>query len=233
MTRIKICGLMSEEDIRLCVALGVHALGFVVEYPIDVPWNLDRHTARTLMRGVPPFVSRVIVVGDDPAAVFELADLLKPHAVQLHGSEPPAVTENIAAALKGLGVQVIKALRFSVETGRFNSPCEDPLDAARLIEAAGVDALLLDSASGDRPAGTGRSVDWEMARKIRECLRLPVILAGGLHAGNVGRAVAAVKPYGVDVISGVENPVGRKDPEKVRTFIEAVRGAGRSSAGFP
>ena len=67
MTRIKICGMTSEEDIRLCAAAGVHALGFVVEYPIDVPWNLDRRRARELMRTVPPFVSRVIVVGDDPA----------------------------------------------------------------------------------------------------------------------------------------------------------------------
>jgi phosphoribosylanthranilate isomerase len=224
MTRIKICGLMSEEDIRLCAATGVQALGFVVEYPVDVPWNIDRLKAQTLMQNVPPFVSRVIVVGDDPGTVVELTELLKPHAVQLHGSEPPSVTADLVSEIKALGVQVIKALRFSAETGRCFSQCANPLDAARLIEDTGVDALVLDSVSQVRPAGTGRSIDWSDARKIRENVRLPVILAGGLHSGNVAQAIAAVKPYAVDVISGVENPVGKKDPQKVRAFIEAVRG---------
>ncbi len=77
MTRIKICGMTRKEDIRLCSEAGVHALGFVVEYPIDVPWNLDRVKARELMRYVPPFISRVIVVGDNPDTVIELAKFLK------------------------------------------------------------------------------------------------------------------------------------------------------------
>ncbi len=224
MTRIKVCGMTNEEDIRLCAAAGVHALGFVVEYPIDVPWNLDRRRARELMRTVPPFVSRVIVVGDDPATVVELAELLKPHAVQLHGSEPLSVTVDLVPALKDLGVQVIKALRISVATGKCSSPCENPLEAARLIAETGVDALVLDSVSDVMPAGTGQSIEWTMARKIRESVPLPIILAGGLHSANVAQALAAVNPYGVDVISGVENPVGKKNPEKVRAFVETVSG---------
>lgn len=224
VTRIKICGMTAGEDIRLCVETGVQALGFVVEYPVNVPWNLNRHIAAELMRGVPPFVTRVIVVGDDPGTVIELSALLKPHAVQLHGNEPIEVTAQLVSDIHKLGAQVIKPLRFSVETGKCASACEDPFEAARLIEAAGADALLLDSVSSSRPAGTGQTVDWSLAREIRECARLPVILAGGLHAGNVGQAVAAVSPYGVDVISGVENPVGRKDPEKVRSFVAAVSG---------
>jgi phosphoribosylanthranilate isomerase len=226
VTRIKICGITTGEDIRLCVEAGVQALGFVVEYPIDVPWNLDRRTAGALMKRVPPFVSRVIVVGDDPGTIIELTELLKPHVVQLHGDEPVSVTATLVSAIHDLGAQVIKPLRFSVETGKCLSACVDPLDAARLIEETGVDALLLDSVSKARPAGTGRRVDWAVARRIREHTRLPVILAGGLHAGNVAEAVAAVNPYGVDVISGVENPVGRKDPGEVRAFVEAVSGHG-------
>ncbi len=225
MTRIKICGLTRDEDIRLCVRAGVQALGFVVEYPVDVPWNLDRVTARALMRGVPPFVARVIVVGDDPGTVVELAEFLKPHVVQLHGSEPLSVTANLVAGIQSAGVQVIKALRFSVVTGKCCSACENPFEAAKLIEDTGVDALVLDSVSDARPAGTGQSIDWGIARKIRESVRLPVILAGGLNSGNVNQAIAAVNPYGVDVISGVENPVGRKDPDKIRAFIEAVMGS--------
>jgi phosphoribosylanthranilate isomerase len=228
MRRIKICGLMRDEDIRLCTQAGVHALGFVVEYPIDVPWNLDRMTARTLMRGVPPFVTRVIVVGDDPGTVIDLAKILKPHVVQLHGSEPLSVTASLVAEIKALGSQVIKALRFSIVTGKCRSVCENPVEAAKLIEETGVDALVLDSVSEALPAGTGQSLDWSVARKIRENIRLPVVLAGGLNSKNVRQAVAAVDPYGVDVISGVENPVGRKDPGKVKAFVEAVaRAAGR------
>ena len=224
MTRVKICGMTSKKDIRLCVEAGVNALGFVVEYPIDVPWNLDREKARELMRAVPPFVSRVIVVGDDPACVVQLAKYLRPHAVQLHGKEPLSVTAQIVSSLKALGIPVIKALRFSAETGQCAFSSDAPLDAARLIEHTGVDALLLDSVSDVRPAGTGRSIDWGIAREIRAAVSLPLILAGGLHAGNVGEAVAAVAPYGVDAISGVEEPVGRKDPRKVRAFIEAAQG---------
>lgn len=224
MTRIKICGMTKNEDIRLCVEAGVHALGFVVEYPADVPWNLDRWKARELMRNVPPLISRVIVVGDDPETVVALAEFLRPHALQLHGSEPLSVTRQMVAAVKALDVQVIKALRFSVETGKCLNAPENPVDAARLIEGTGVNALVLDSVSDVRPAGTGRSIDWNIARTIRENVELPVILAGGLHSGNVGRAVSAVNPYGVDVISGVENPVGTKDPERVRAFVAAVSG---------
>ena len=228
MTRIKICGVTSEEEIRICVAPGAHALGFVVEYPIDVPWNLERQRAKDLMAAVPPFVSRVIVVGDDPRRVIDCTKLLKPHAVQLHGNEPLVVTKELVVAIHRLGAQVLKPLRFSVETGKCRSECEDPVEAARLIEMTGADALVLDSVSEARPAGTGSSVDWSLARKIRESLRMPVILAGGLNTGNVAQAVMAVLPYGVDVISGVEDASGRKVPEKIRAFIEAVTTAPHS-----
>jgi phosphoribosylanthranilate isomerase len=222
LTRIKICGITTAEDIRLSVASGANALGFVVEYPVNVPWNLTRHTAATLLRYVPPFVTRVIVVGDDPATVIALTELLHPHAVQLHGNEPIATTAALVADIHQRGAQVLKPLRFSVETGQCRGACSDPFEAARLIEQTGADALVLDSVSDTRPAGTGQSIDWTLARQIRNHVRLPVILAGGLHAGNVGQAVTAVDPFGVDVISGVEHPVGRKDAAKVRAFCQAV-----------
>lgn len=222
MTRIKICGMTSEEEVRLCAGAGAHALGFVVEYPVDVPWNLDRERAGQLMRAVPPFVARVIVVGGDPKTVVALTRLLRPHAVQLHGSEPVAVTADLVPAVHALGAMALKPLRFSVETGRCRSECEDPIEAARLIERTGVDALILDSVADNRPAGTGRVMNWRLARKIRDSVRLPVILAGGLHAGNVGRAVREVLPYAVDVITGVEDSSGRKTREKIQAFIAAA-----------
>jgi phosphoribosylanthranilate isomerase len=165
----------------------------------------------------------VIVVGDNPKTIIELTELLQPHAVQLHGNEPVSVTKRLVSEIHNLGAKALKPLRFSAETGKPLSACEDPFDAARLIEDTGADALVLDSVSAVRPAGTGRSIDWALAGEIRGRVSLPVILAGGLDSGNVGKAVAVVKPFGVDVISGVENPVGRKDPARVRAFVEAVR----------
>lgn len=222
MTRVKICGVTRVGEIELCVQAGAAALGFVVEYPLEVPWNLSRHAAEALLRRVPPFVSRVLVVGGDPNVVIAVTKQLRPHAVQLHGSEPLTITSELVVAIHALGATAIKALRFSVETGKCESAGDGPLDAANRILETGVDALLLDSVSSKRPAGTGQSIDWSTARAIRDAVAVPVILAGGLHVGNVRQATAAVDPYAVDVISGVEDSSGRKDPEKVRAFVAAV-----------
>ena len=226
MTRVKVCGVTNAGELGLCVEAGASALGFVVEYPQEVPWNLTRHQALELMHQVPPFVSRVIVVGGDPQSVIPVIELLRPHSVQLHGNEPLAVTAELVAQVHALGATAIKALRFSVETGECALPGDSPLEAAARLLETGVDAVLIDSYSSARAAGTGHSVDFRMARSIRDALRLPVILAGGLNADNVRQAIAAVAPYAVDVISGVEDASGRKDPAKVRAFIAAVAGAG-------
>jgi phosphoribosylanthranilate isomerase len=229
VTRVKICGITNAGDIRLCAEAGAHALGFVVEYPIDVPWNLDRQTAQQLMGEVPLFVTKVIVVGDNFDTVVELTGMLKPQVVQLHGSEPIAVTRSLVSELKSrYRVRVIKALRFSAETGECVSGHKDAMEAARMLACAGVDALVLDSTSRNRPAGTGVAVDWRVASQVRRQSKLPIILAGGLNAGNAGQSISAVRPYGVDVITGVENPVGRKDPAKVAAFLAAVAVADRA-----
>ena len=224
MTRVKICGMTNAEDVRLCAEIGAHALGFVVEYPVDVPWNIDRLVARELMQGVPPFVTKVIVVGDEPQRVIELTDTLRPHVVQLHGNEPLDVTRSLVAKLKSeKGVLVMKALRFSSESGKYICEKEDPFEAAKILQDTGVDALVLDSVSNTRPAGTGKVVDWQVARELRQQLRLPIILAGGLNSSNVGQAIAAVDPYGVDVISGVEDPVRKKNPDKLKAFFKSIQ----------
>ncbi len=166
------------------------------------------------------FCFAVHCVGTFPSC-FELTEILKPQSFNCKGMNL-SVTATLVAAIHKLGAQVIKPSVFS-GNGEVRSSCEDPIYAARLIEDAKGDALLLDSVSDSRPAGTGRSIDWGLARRIRDKVRLPVILAGGLNAGNVGKAIEAVIPYGVDVISGVENQEERKkDPQKVRAFVKAV-----------
>jgi phosphoribosylanthranilate isomerase len=222
MIRVKICGITNKEDINLCISAGADALGFVVEYPIPVPWNLKRRTARRLMESVPPFVSKVAVLGDDPDEVLSIADFLDPNVIQLHGEESLNFTEKLIFELKSRGIKVIKALRFAANTGKLKSDIPDPVAICERLADAGIDAVVLDSVTKSKPAGTGSTFDWKVARRVRDSVPIPVILAGGLNAGNVCKAVSDVRPYGVDVISGVENPVGKKDPARVHAFLMAA-----------
>ena len=220
--RVKICGITHPDDAAMAVEEGADALGFVVEYPDANPWILTRHRAAALMRTVPPFVTRVAIVGGDAArTILDLLDTIEPHALQLHRDEPEACVTALANRLAGTGIRLIKALRIDASVP---GPAADVLAAAarRFVEA-GADAVLVDSVVPGRPAGTGKAVDWGLARTVVDTGVAPCILAGGLHPGNVARAVAAVRPFAVDVITSVEDETNRKVRDKVRAFIQAAK----------
>lgn len=221
MTWVKICGQTTPDEIA--AAAEADAMGFVVEYPADVPWNLTRRAAAALLRLTPPGVERVAIVGDDYDQIVAIVDEVQPDSVQLHADEPIAETARIAAAMHKRGIKVIKALRFDVDTG-LSRHGGDPVEVAQQLIDAGVDRLLVDSVSSAKAAGTGTPVNHDTARRIVAASSVPVVLAGGLNPGNVAEVIAQVQPWGVDVISGVEGPGHRKDPELVRQFIAAVRG---------
>lgn len=171
MTWAKICGLTHPDDVALCAGAGVDALGFVVDYPVDVPWNLTVAQARDLMALVPDGVQRVAVVGEDPDRVLWIADALRPDLIQLHADEDPATTAHLIGELHAIGVRVIKALRFDVDSGALITGHDlpgTPADAAGHYADASIDVLLVDSVSATRPAGTGRTVDLAVARRIRD-----------------------------------------------------------------
>src|SRR5581483_7319050 len=132
-------------------------------------------------------------------------------------------------ALHGNGIRLLKAL--PIDTSLPGPPAEALTESARRLVDAGADAVLVDSVVPGRPAGTGRKVDWALARSVVDAGVAPCILAGGLDPANVGRAVAAVRPFAVDVISAVENAGHRKVPEQVRAFIRAAKAAGADPAG--
>jgi phosphoribosylanthranilate isomerase len=222
--RVKICGITHEEDAALAVEEGADALGFVVEYPDANPWILSRRRAADLMRTVPPFVTRVAIVGGDARTILELTEATHPHALQLHREEPEACVEELAARLDGTGIRLIKALRIDASVP--GPPAEALAATARRFVDAGADAVLVDSVIPGRPAGTGKAVDWNLARTVVDTVVAPCILAGGLDPSNVGRAVAAVRPFAVDVITSVEDAAHRKVREKVRAFIHAAKAAG-------
>jgi phosphoribosylanthranilate isomerase len=220
VTRVKLCGLTSEVDVALCVDAGADAIGFVIEYPLPVPWTIDRRRAAALIQGMPPFVMRVAVVGGDAATVLALVAATEPDAVQLHLDEDEATVTAVKEGLSGTGTRILKAIRISAGAA---PPVEDVLAAARRFADAGADAILLDSKTSGRPAGTGTPVDWSLARDVAAGLDIPLVLAGGLTPENVAGAIETVRPYAVDVISAVEDEAHRKVPERVRAFVAASR----------
>lgn len=215
---------MSPEDVKMAHAAGADALGFVTEYPVPVPWNLDRERAASLAAEAPPFVTTVAVVGGAPEEMISIARKVRPKVLQLHGNESLEDIRQVLDGLQGTGIRVIKALRIDVDTGDalFDDP--DPLIAGKSLAGSGIGALIVDSKTTSRPAGTGVAMDWDIAANMVEDIDLPLILAGGLTVSNVAVAVEKVRPYAVDVISGVEREPGVKDGEKMRAFVAAAKG---------
>ncbi len=205
MVRVKVCGIRNEGDARACLENGVHALGLVFFEPS--PRYISPEEARTLIGSLPPLVSWVgVFVDEEPGKVLEIARYVGFGTVQLHGSEPPEVCEQ----LKGKGLRVIKALRVADE--------EDLLGWEEYLGK--VSAMLLDTKVPDTPGGSGRPFPWRLAKRVQG---VPVILAGGLNPQNIRNAILEVKPYGVDVSSGVERSPGVKDPALIREFMRRVR----------
>ncbi|MDO8847602.1 MAG: phosphoribosylanthranilate isomerase [Coriobacteriia bacterium] len=204
-TRIKICGLTRPEDAAAAVAAGADAVGVVLA-PSRRQLTIDQ--AAEVLADVPPFVARVGVFVDAHADdVWEAVSRLELTAVQFHGDEAPETCEMAPAP-------VIKALRVGPGFGIAST------DAYRGV----VSALLLDTLVAGEAGGTGVAFDWyAVAGRLPEWA--PVVLAGGLGPENVAEAVRALRPYTVDVSSGVESAPGVKDHRLIEEFVAAVRGA--------
>jgi len=215
-TRIKICGITRTVDARAAVDAGADALGLVF-WP-GTPRVVGIDQARAIVATVPPYVTMVgLFVDPEPQAVRAVLDTVSIDVLQFHGSEP-------ADLCRAFGRRYVKAI--SVKDGVDLLESVSPYD-----DAAG---LLFDAFSeGDLPGGTGRMFDWgRLTADVRSRLPCPLILSGGLTAGNVGRAIRDVMPWAVDVSSGVEeldaNGVprrGLKDPARIRAFVQGVRSA--------
>jgi len=210
--RVKICGITRKEDLDAAATAGADAVGFVVGVASS-PRNIALEKAEKLIRQVPPFVKSVLVTVPKSIDEFETYEKLNPDAIQIHG-------ENLHAA-----ASVRLKIPNTLLIGAVNANLANVLNVVSTT-AKIFDAVLLDSFADGRYGGTGIVHDWELSKRVKQVIHpKPLILAGGLNPENVAEAVGTVRPYAVDVSSGVESSPGKKDPEKVRAFIQAAKQA--------
>ena len=201
MLLVKICGITRLEDAEAAVAAGARALGFV--FWSESPRFIDPHRARAIVKALPPFVTTVGVFVNQPVEyVNGVASLACLSAVQLHGDE---TIEDAARMMR----PVMKAIGVTTAT------VEHAADAwpARVT-------MLLDVHDPRRRGGTGRTIDWTVAAAL--AARRRTMLSGGLTPDNVAEAVARVRPFGIDISSGVERSPGVKDHARIRALFEVV-----------
>jgi phosphoribosylanthranilate isomerase len=207
---VKICGLSTRETLDAALEAGADMVGFVFFPPS--PRHLSLETARDLGSHAKRRASKVALTVDaDDAVLANIVETLQPDLLQLHGRETVARLRDIK---QKFGLPVMKAI--AVET---------PADLAALPGYAAVaDRILFDARAprdATRPGGLGAVFDWHVLEGLD--LKLPFMVSGGLHAGNVAEAVRVTRAGGVDVSSGVERTPGIKDPEMIRAFIRAAR----------
>lgn len=204
-TRVKICGLMRRQDALAAVRLGADALGFVFfkKSPRSVAPQVAAHIIRTL----PPFVCPVgLFVDPDASEVEKVLSEVPLAMLQFHGDETPAFCASF-------GMPYIKAVRVRPELDLVQY-------AALFPDAAG---LLLDAYVAGTHGGTGKTFDWGL---IPERMPMPIVLSGGLSVANVAEGIRRVRPWAVDVSSGVEAAKGIKDEAKIAAFMQGVHDAG-------
>jgi phosphoribosylanthranilate isomerase len=197
MVRVKICGITNLNDAKFCVDHGADALGFV--FYKKSPRYVRPEDAYEIIKKLPPFVCSVgLFVNEDQSSVDEISNRLKLDALQFHGDEEPGY-------VNGFHKKKIKAFRI-----------KDSVDEERFSDYD-VDAYLFDTYTEEVYGGSGENFCWKLLRDRK--FKKPIILAGGLTPENVADAVNMVKPYAVDVSSGVEKEKGVKDHDKVKKFI--------------
>lgn len=201
MTKIKICGVTNLNDAKIAVDYGADAIGFVFAESIR---NVSSEKVKAIVRKLPPFVTFVGLFVNETARNIEgTCRYCGLNAIQLHGSEPPGFLDKLKRH------KIIKAFRIRNEKDII------PINKYK------ADAVLLDGYAKDRFGGTGATFDWKIVKRLKTSK--PVIIAGGLTYLNVSSAIKIVRPYGVDVSSGVESKPGKKDRELIKKFIDAVK----------
>jgi phosphoribosylanthranilate isomerase len=241
MTWVKICGITNLEDALTAVEAGADAIGFV--FYEKSPRKVTPETVREIVRQLSTPIEKVgVFVGNHPKNLLELVPGLGLTASQLHFAALDAVNETTAYDLDCLPPGFKRYLSMPAKSFIESEDCARSFIAstARALEdmrshpegdrlASFFQAIFLDSGSLQQPGGTGMVFDWQKAAPVMKKMQavMNVVVAGGLNPTNVTEAIDILKPWGVDVSTGVESYPGKKDPAKVRAFVSAVRKAER------
>ncbi|MGH7902225.1 MAG: phosphoribosylanthranilate isomerase [Thermodesulfobacteriota bacterium] len=205
MTKIKVCGITNLEDALSATDLGADALGFI--FYENSKRYINPEKARHIRFKLPPFTTTVgVFVNQDINEVKTIREEVGFDVYQLHGDEPPEYCRD-------LGANVIKAIRVQMEIAKSD------------IDIYPTNAILFDTYSPNEYGGTGESFDWLLLEGMH--VSKPIILSGGLNPENVDKAIHIVNPYAVDVSSGVEDYPGKKNKDRLKRFVEAVRNANK------
>ena len=216
MTWVKVCGMTNLEDALLAVDAGADAVGFV--FYEKSPRCVSVETARQIVQELPKEMEKVgVFVNQAEDVLCELAERAGLTAIQMHGDhEDPHVADVVKARRPELKVLAAISMLH-----------ENPDEWAMRWRPDVLHAFLVDSGHGSKLGGTGKTFDWGKSEPVLQKIKARgnVVAAGGLTPENVSMALTILKPWGVDVVSGVETRPGKKDPEKVRAFVRAVREA--------
>jgi len=207
---VKICGITSSEDMKMLSVFPIYAIG--LNFIERSKRKIDLKTAKAIIKELPICIGTVLVLEDEKIKkVIDLCNSLSTHIVQLHGNESPEYCKKLKSKKKD--IKIIKALKAEEGTIKKLKDYEKVCDF-----------ILLDSANNkNQLGGTGKTADWKIARTIVEKSKLPVILAGGLNPENIKDAIKKVKPYAIDINSGVESRVGKKDKKLLEKLISQIQ----------
>jgi phosphoribosylanthranilate isomerase len=220
MTWVKICGMTNLDDALTAVDAGADAVGFV--FYEKSPRNISVERAREICGKMPESVEKVgVFVGASFEDIAVSMGECKLTIAQIYPRESVALTEELFEDFPFRVIPAVSATRDEDKTSGFYASSET---GDRVL------AVLIDSGNSDRPGGTGESFDWREVGAFSGLRGFKLVVAGGLTPENVGEAMRILKPWGVDVVSGVEASPGKKDPEKVRAFVRTVREMDRKAS---
>ncbi len=209
--RVKVCGITNIEDAKVCVELGVYAIGFI--FAKKSPRRITFEKAREIISSLPPFIQSVgVFVNEEYQLIEDAIRYCGLDLVQLHGDESPQICERLMP-------RVIKAIRV-----------KDRSSLGEIEKYRGkVKAILLDTYVKEVEGGTGRSFDWSIAKEAKK-FGIPIILSGGIGPDNIKEAIRTVNPFAVDINSKVEERPGKKSAYLLRRFMEELKDVVKESS---
>lgn len=228
--KIKICGLMREEDIEMCISEGVDIIGLVVEYPVPVPWNMERERAKELIEYFRECIvtedasTKVcIVTGGDAKKITELGRYLRPDYIQMHYKENAEDVRTVSEALRDIGVEIIKTIPNDTAEMVRQSGEDSPGKCGRTFQEAGAKILLVDARGPENAAGSSSLLDAELYHRVRRMADVPVMAAGGITVENISEILDMICPDMIDIMTGVEESYGIKSYEKLVGIMNKIR----------